>query len=89
MFEVPLPDSLYRQAALAAQAHNLSVEAYVAEAVQLHLQDDPEEMDQRFTPAVIEHLDRIAESRGKLYSAGEVDRLLGENKAEWLAKRPS
>ena len=60
MNAISLPDRLYIEAQRAATASGLSVETFVAQAVSLHLQDDPQNFDHRFTPEVVASLDRAA-----------------------------
>lgn len=40
MYDVRIPDSLYQQASHAAEARHVSVDEFIAEVVQLHLQDN-------------------------------------------------
>jgi len=59
--------------------------------VQLHLKDEALHLDEKFSPTVIAHLDRIAadlDAGGKTFTASEVDKQLAANKAAWLANRP-
>jgi hypothetical protein len=56
MYDVRIPDKLYEQAIEAAQTHHVTVDQFILEAVQLHLQDS-ENPDEFFTPA------RVAEIR--------------------------
>jgi len=91
MHAVQIPDPLFIEAQRAALANGMSLEEFVADAVQLHL-PDPENFDHRFTPEVIAHLDRIAadiDSGGKTYSPLEVDEMLLATKKAWLANHQS
>jgi hypothetical protein len=91
MYEIRIPDHVYQQAAQAALAHHLSLEDFIIEAVQLHAKAEPENHDHIFTPKVIAELDAAAEEarNGKSFSGKQVDDYLAENKAAWLANRPS
>ena len=89
MFDVRIPDDIYQQAARAAQARDVSLEVFVAEAVKLHLQEESEDFDHLFTPEVIAELDGIVaelDAGGKSYSAAEVDAHFIAKRKEWLAK---
>jgi len=91
MHAVQLPDALYVEAIRAAAASGLSLEEFVADAVQLHIPDQ-ENYDHRFTPEVIAHLDRIAadiDAGGKTYTSDGVDQMLFATKEAWLANRQS
>jgi len=89
MFDVKLSDTVYKQVAEAAEAQNVTVEQFVTEAVQLHLQD---KLDNRFTPEVIAHLDRIAadlDRGGKTYTPAQVSEHLAANRDACLKKHPN
>jgi len=91
MYEVRIPDHIYRRAAEAAQAHQVSLEVFVSEAVQLHLQDDPENYDHLFTPDVLSELDAIVaavDSGGKTFAEDEVEAHFDERRKAWLGKHP-
>jgi hypothetical protein len=62
----------------------------VAEAVRSYMEECPENLDQKFTPKVIAHLDRIAaelDAGAKTFTVEEVSALIAETKAEWLKNR--
>jgi len=87
MFEIPIPDSLYQQATQAAQAHNVTVETFVVEAVQLRLRDEP----LRLTP---EQVAIIRQSQadiraGKGMTLEQVKAELKAHRNEWLAENPN
>ena len=90
--EVTIPDPIFNGAQRAAAASGLSLEAYVADAVQLRLQDDPEDdMTWFFTP------ERIAEIREAAYEARSgnhisIEQFKAERKqwrTEWLENHPA
>ena len=91
MFEVPIPQGLYQQAVNEAQAHHVSLEAFVAEAIELRLQDEASDFDYVFTPERLAELDKAAASAESHpgYSRAEVDELLAQNKQAWLKKNQS
>jgi len=91
MYDVRIPERLYEKATQAAQANHVSLEEFVAEAVQLHLQADPGNHDHLFTPEIIAELDAAAAEvrTGKGLTGEQVDKHLAENKAKWLANHPS
>jgi uncharacterized protein (DUF1778 family) len=60
MYEIQIPAHVYQQAAQAAEAHHMSLEDFVIEALTLHAQDEPETHDHVFTPQVIAELDAAA-----------------------------
>lgn len=76
MYEVRIPDQVYEQAMRAAEAQHVTVEQFVTEAVQLHLQDDQAEIQGMFTP---ERLAHIATAQG------EIDAGQGITFEEWRA----
>ena len=90
MYEINLPEQVYKQATRAAAAHHLSVEDFIIEAVQLYVQDDLESHDHIFTPQVLAELGAAAAESlsGKTYSGKRVDDYLAETKAAWQAKNP-
>ena len=91
MHDVPIPDHLYRQATQAAEAHHVTVEAFVAEAVQLLLLDDPENLDHLFTPRVLAAIDKGAEEarEGKSLTMAQVEEQLLAKRKAWLEERAS
>ena len=66
MYQVRIPDEVYRQAAEAAEAQHVSVEEFVTETLQLRLQDTDDAAIQRmFTP---ERLALIAAAQAEIDS---------------------
>jgi hypothetical protein len=86
MFEIRIPDHVYQQATRAAQAHHLSLEEFVIEALELHAQDEPDNHDNIFTPQVIAELDAAAaEAReGKNIPLEEFQAQRPQWRQEWL-----
>lgn len=91
MYEVRIPDHVYQQVSQAARDQHVSLEEFVTEALQLHLQDDAEDYNHLFTPEVIAQLDAAAADvrAGKSFTGKEVDEFLAENRKEWLEKHAS
>jgi hypothetical protein len=89
MHQVELSQVAYAKARQAAEARGLSVADFVSHLISEAA--DTDDLDHRFTPEVIAHLDRIAESadaNGTL-SLREVDERLESMKAEWRKKAAS
>ncbi len=87
MQQIQLPDAVYQEAARRAQEAGMTVDAYVAELVQTTGNVDPmENLEARFTPEVLEHLDEVAAEvrAGKFRTAEEVDARHAERRAAWL-----
>jgi hypothetical protein len=85
--EITIPDQLYGQAKQAAQISGLSVESFVLEAVQLHLDEEDDSVIQRmFTP---ERLALIAEAKSEM-DAGlkltpeQAREDFAKKKADWI-----
>jgi hypothetical protein len=86
MHPVPIPDQLYLQARQAAKATGQSLEMFVAEALQLRLNDDlSESQELRLTPDQVASL-RIAQD-GVKGGAGltmqQVEENLAASMSEW------
>jgi hypothetical protein len=89
--ELNIPDTLVSGAQLAAAACGLSLEAYMADALQLRLQDDPEDdMAWFFTPQRIAEIKEAqAEARtGNNISLDQYRAQAPQRRAEWLANHP-
>lgn len=88
MHAVPLSDSLFERAQLAAAASGLSLEHFVAEAIQVHLMDDAGELSSRFTPGVISALDRAASQAdsGQMMTFGEYQERERSAREQWRRK---
>jgi hypothetical protein len=87
MSEIRIPDDIYKQVVEAARSQNISVERFVAEAVQVYMQDEPISVEHKFTAPILAHLDRIAaelDAGCQTYSSQEVDEELAANKKSWL-----
>jgi len=82
MYSVPIPDPLYVEAQRAAAASGLSVEAYVQEAVQVHIDEDG---PIRLTP---EQVDIIAKAEadidaGNFFTAPQMREYFNQKKSAW------
>jgi hypothetical protein len=87
MYDIPIPDSLYQQATQAAQAHHVSVETFVVEAVQLRLQDEPLRLSPEQVAIIRQSQAEI--KAGKGLTMEQVETRLATKKAEWLAANPA
>ena len=83
MRTVALPDSVYAEAARAAAANGVSLEAFVAEAVRLHAEDE--------APLVLteEQAAKVREAQasvraGRVLTSEELKAKLAARRAEWL-----
>jgi hypothetical protein len=56
MYEIRIPDEVYRQAAQAADAQHVSLEDFVTEILQLHLQEGDAAIQRMFTPERLAHI---------------------------------
>jgi hypothetical protein len=91
-FEVSIPDPIYSGAQRAAAAGGMSIEAFLADAVQLHLQDDPnDDMAWFFTPdRIAEIREAAAEARtGNNLTPGQVEEHFAAKRAAWLKNHPA
>lgn len=91
-FEVTIPDPLFDGAQRAAVANGLSLEAYLAGAVQLRLQDEPsDDMAWFFTPERIAEIrEAAAEARtGNNLAPEQVEAHFAAKKAAWLESHPA
>lgn len=91
MHTVRLPDPLYMEAHRAASANGVSIESFVADAVQLHLHDEPDGNQRVVLTA--EQVNIIERGRsdiraGKGLTMDQVERDLAAKKAEWLEANP-
>lgn len=87
MNEVRLDERLYKEAQRRAEAAGFaSVDEFVAERLESDFSDAQEDFDDRFTPPVIAHLDRISAEmlQGKSVSQGELDQHLADVRKTWL-----
>ena len=92
MYEVRIPDQIYKQAAQAADAQHMSLEEFVAEAVQLHLYE--EETDEPSVQLTREQIAIIRKSQaeikaGKGLTMDQVEKRLASKKAAWLESHQS
>ena len=85
MQNVPLPDSIYAEAARAAAATGLSLELFVAEAVQLHVAEQADEA-LILTPEQISIVRRSQDDirSGRGMTMEQAKESLADNKASWL-----
>ncbi len=90
--EVSIPDPLFNGAQRAAAARGLTLEAYMADALELRLQDDPEDdMAWFFTP---QRLGEIKEAqaevaRGESISVEQFKAERQQWRREWLENHPA
>ncbi len=85
-----LTEQLYDQAKRrAVRAGFQTVEEYASNVLTKDLREDTEDYDSLFTPARMEHLDKIAaevRAGGKTYTMEEVSVYLDEKRADWIRK---
>ena len=88
MFEVSIPDHIYQQARQAAEANHVTLAQFVAEAVQLHLEDTPESFT--LSPEQVAKIRRgQAEIKaGKFLTFEQVNERSAASKAAWLQENP-
>ena len=84
---VVLPDPVYAQAARVAAEMGQSVEEFVAEAVRLHVREEPPLV---LTPEQVEAVRRGQEDvrAGRVFTLAESKERLAEARAEWLSANP-
>jgi hypothetical protein len=90
MQQIQLSDQLYQEAQRrAAEAGFASVDEYVADRLHFDFAEDQDNFDDRFTPEIIAHLDRISEEMkaGKSVSIEEAEEHLAKVRDEWLKSR--
>jgi hypothetical protein len=77
MCKVEISEQLYKEVAEAARVQRISVEQFVAEAVKVYMEEEPEtpNLDHLFTPEVMAAIDKGAQQarEGKSYTLEEVD----------------
>ena len=86
MHQVQLTDQLYKEAERRArEAGFASVDEFIADRLESDFFDEQENFDERFTPEVLAHLDRISEDMkaGKKVSMEEVDKHLTDVREAW------
>lgn len=88
MQQIQLTDQLYKEAERRArEAGFASVEEFVAERLLNDFSDEEDNFDDRFTPEVLAHLDKISDeikAGGKTYTMEEVNEHLEMKRQEWL-----
>lgn len=92
MHHVQLSDQLYKEAQRRArEAGFATVDAFVAEQLENDFSEDQENFDDRFTPEMLAHLDRISADMqaGKKVSMEEVDKHLSDVREAWRKDRAS
>ena len=92
MFDIPIPANIYQLAVQAAQAHHVSVETFVGEAVKLRLKDDAEDaaIQAMFTSERLSHIEK-AEAEidaGEFFTAEQARSHFAQKKASWLQSHP-
>lgn len=84
--EISVPDSLFKGAQGAATAKGVTVDAYMADALQKQLQNDPEDdLAWFFTPKRIAEIREAAEEArtGNNLSPEEVEAHFAQKRKEW------
>lgn len=85
--QLQLTDQLYDLVKRrAVEAGFASLDEYIVEVVSDDITAETENLDHRFTPAVIAELDRVsanAKAGGKVYTAAEADEYLRQKANEW------
>jgi hypothetical protein len=92
MHQVQLSEKLYKEAERRAlRAGFGSVDDFVADRLENDFSEDEENFDDRFTPELVTHLDRIstAMKAGKSVSMEEVDTHIADVRATWLKDHAS
>jgi hypothetical protein len=87
MYQVQLNDKLYKEAERRAREAGFgSVDEFVADQLETDFCDEQEDFDDRFTPEIVAHLDRISGEMkaGKSVSIEEVDKHLADVRETWL-----
>jgi hypothetical protein len=87
MYQVQLNDKLYKEAERRAREAGFgSVDEFVADQLETDFSDEQEDFDDRFTPEIVAHLDRISGEMkaGKSVSIEEVDKHLADVRETWL-----
>jgi PHD/YefM family antitoxin component YafN of YafNO toxin-antitoxin module len=90
MNQVQLTDQLYKEAERRAREAGFdSVDEFIAERLEIDFSEEQENFDDRFTPEVLAHLDRIADdvAAGNSVSPESVDKHLAEARESWLKNR--
>ncbi len=87
-----LTDQLYAQAQRrASEAGFASLDEYIVGVVSEDLASEQENLDHRFTPAVVAHLDQLRDeiqAGTTTYSETDVDTYLQEKSQAWRASHP-
>jgi hypothetical protein len=87
MYQVQLNDKLYKEAERRAREAGFgSVDEFVADQLETDFSDEQEDFDDRFTPEIVDRLDRISGEMkaGKSISIEEVDKHLADVRETWL-----
>jgi hypothetical protein len=87
MYQVQLNDKLYKEAERRAREAGFgSVDEFVADQLETDFSNEQEDFDDRFTPEIVAHLDRISGEMkaGKSVSIEEVDKHLADVRETWL-----
>ena len=91
--QIQLSEQLYNQAKRrAVEAGFASVDDYILEVVAEDVAQDTQELDDRFTPAIMSHLNQIREeikAGAKTYSEVELDDYLQEKARVWRESHAS
>lgn len=90
MPNVALSEDLYRKAAQVADASGMSVDEYVAHALQAEFEDEREAEPLMLTPEQTEGVRRGLEDvrAGRVLTIEEAERHMEQRKAAWLAEHP-
>lgn len=88
MHDVQLSDSIYEKASAVAGRYQMSVEAFIEEAIESHVLESESQLDDLFTDEVLHELDLSAAEahRGESITLKEFDAALEATKAQWRAR---
>jgi hypothetical protein len=92
MHQVQLNEKLYKEAERRAREGGFgSVDEFVAERLESDFSAEQEDFDDRFTPEVVAHLDRISDEMktGQSVSPEEIDQHLADVRQAWLKNHAS
>jgi len=86
MYEIRIPDEVYHQAAQAAEARHVSLEAFVTETLQLRLRDEDAAIQKMFTPERLAHIAKAQAQikAGQSFTPEEARADFAAKRAEWL-----
>ncbi|HEY3780670.1 MAG TPA: hypothetical protein VGL56_06275 [Fimbriimonadaceae bacterium] len=88
MYEIRIPDHIYKQATLAAQTHHVSLEEFVIEALQIHAQNDHPSVKLSPEQIAIIRQGQAEIKTGKFLTSEQIKSDLAANRAAWQNKGP-